>query len=1192
LNARVGWKQAGFKLLSVLLTILWSCGALGRPLAAQQDTPPPETTDIPAALGPVDEAPLKFAHLSLEQGLSQSTVLCILQDRRGFMWFGTQDGLNRYDGYTFKVYKHDPENTYSLSRSFILHLYEDQRGMMWVATADGGLNRYDPEADRFYRYLHDPQDPASWNAAALWQTAPGVYAIESDADGSVWFGTYGGGLSRYLPETDSFVHYRNNPDDPLSLAHDKVYALYRDRAGVLWVGTAAGLNRYDPQTDGFIRYPYHEPDTLLNQRSGPWQLSSPYAKLIYEDRAGQLWIGTLGGLNKFDRDTGRFTAYQHDPDNPRTLSGDLIRVLYEDSTGKLWLAYWEGGLDQFDPTTGRATRYQHDADDPHSLSDDYVTFIHEDRAGKLWVVATGEGVNLFERETGKFIPYRYDPADADSLSDNAIESLLEDRDSVLWLGTGGRGVNWYDPAWNTFPAYRVTAPARDEVGNTMIFALTSAAIDDTTRRATALWVGTRVGLNYWDRETGAFTLYGNEPQNPESLSAGGVVAVLPMEDGIWVATESGLDWATVSGAGAPELRFTHVITPGIADIYQDANGVLWLAQYNRGLLAFDPARGTRTLYSHAADKLGSLISNGVTLIEPSRDGGLWIGTDSGLDYFDPAAGVFTHYTHDPNNPYSLAYPEVRSVYEAEDGIVWVGTNGGGLDRFDRRTGEFTHYREGQEMPNGVIYAVIPDRQRNFWIPTNNGLVKFTPDTQTFKTYTRAEGLPSNEFDVGAYYAAPDGELFFGGVNGITAFYPEAIVDNPHAPPIMLTSLTQGGEPTPLDGAVEHAQTVTFQWPVNFFEFEFAALSYGRPEKNQYAYMLEGLDKDWNYVGTRRFGRYTNLAGGTYTLHLKGSNGDGVWNEAGTAVEIIVSPPFWGTWWFKAFAVLSGVGMVLVGYRVRVESIKGRNRSLEIEVARRTAQLRAEVEQRLHVEEELHQHKMAEAVAAERSRLARELHDAVTQTLFSTSMIAEALPVIWEKDIAEGRRRAQELRLLSRGALAEMRTLLMELRPAALLETGLDELVRQLGEAVAGRTGIPIAVTVHGTCRLSEEVHIALYRIAQEALNNVVKHARASQVTLTLECVEGCEEEQSSVELRIGDDGCGFDSRHILPDHLGLGIMQERADAIGATLQVVSAPWRGTQIIAIWPAEEESDDEEGDEGWKGAIYEPVAVCAGA
>jgi signal transduction histidine kinase len=328
------------------------------------------------------------------------------------------------------------------------------------------------------------------------------------------------------------------------------------------------------------------------------------------------------------------------------------------------------------------------------------------------------------------------------------------------------------------------------------------------------------------------------------------------------------------------------------------------------------------------------------------------------------------------------------------------------------------------------------------------------------------------------------------------------------------------------------------------------------------------NRDWNYIGTRRFGRYTNLPGGTYTLRLKGSNNDGVWNEAGISIQVTVVPPFWGTWWFWGIVALVLAGGAFGGYRLRVRSLQVRGRELE----RRVEQ---EIGQRMQVEEALRESEMERAVAAERSRLARELHDAVTQTLFSASLIAEALPTLWERDQEMGRERLAMLRQMSRGALAEMRTLLLELRPAALVETSLEDLLRQLGEAVTGHEGVPVTVEVEGRCELPADLHVALYRIAQEALNNVVKHAKASLVIVRLCCTPrvpspSLREEEGpgiKVELYIRDDGRGFDPDDVPLEGMGSGIMRERAEAVGAQVGIVSQTGRGTQVTVVWPGDE-------------------------
>jgi len=409
-------------------------------------------------------------------------------------------------------------------------------------------------------------------------------------------------------------------------------------------------------------------------------------------------------------------------------------------------------------------------------------------------------------------------------------------------------------------------------------------------------------------------------------------------------------------------------------------------------------------------------------------------------------------------------------------------------------------------------------------------------------------------------------LYFGGIAGLTAFDPQSIKDNAYIPTVVLTSVSQGGEPLPLDRPVENTDEITLSWPKNFLEFEFAALSHQHPQDNQYAYILEGFEDEWNTIGTKRFGRYTNLPGGSYTLKIIGSNNDGLWNEQGTSIDVTIVPPFWETWWFSLILGAIIAGGILGGYRWRVMSVEARSRELEDLVRVRTAELSAanlrlvaEISEREKAEDRLAQRAAEAAVEEERNRLARDLHDAVTQTLFSASLIAEVLPRLWNRDKSEGQRRLTELRELTRGALAEMRTLLLELRPAALIEAELGDLLNQLAESITGRARVPVAVEQEGECDLPAEVKIALYRIAQEALNNVAKHAPSSRAEIHLRC------QPDQMVLSIKDNGPGFDPDDLPPESMGLGIMKERAQAIGAELKIASQADQGTEVIVKWLA---------------------------
>jgi len=501
---------------------------------------------------------------------------------------------------------------------------------------------------------------------------------------------------------------------------------------------------------------------------------------------------------------------------------------------------------------------------------------------------------------------------------------------------------------------------------------------------------------------------------------------------------------------------------------------------------------------------------------------------------------------------------VESIHEDNLGTLWLGT-GGGLNRFDREAQTFIHYRVKDGLPHDYVNGILEDEQDNLWLSTWGGLSKFNPRTDVFVNYDSGDGLQSNEFWRNAYHQTITGEMLFGGENGFNIFHPLKIIDNPHIPPVYISQLSLFNLIYKTD--LRSGDQVELTYQENFLSFDLVALDYSNSENNQFAYRMDGIDDDWVMAGTRRHADYPNMKPGEYIFRVIGSNDDGVWNPTETALYITIKPPFWGTLWFQSLVVLTLVGAVYGFFRIRVRNIEIHSRELETQVQERTAAL-------ADANELLAQERSEAAVAEERTRLARELHDAVTQTLFSASLLAEALPSSWENDPEEGRQLLGEIRQLSRGALAEMRTLLHELRPTTIAETALPELLRQLAEAVTGREGIPVDVKIDCQCNLPTDVHVALYRIAQESLNNVIKHARASEVSIQFKCTKCTKGIDSPltprrVTLTIKDDGRGFDMDHIISEGMGLGIMRERAESVGAVLQVTSQPGKGTQIEVDW-----------------------------
>jgi signal transduction histidine kinase/ligand-binding sensor domain-containing protein len=1077
------------------------------PTASHAGRPPPTSlATMPLSVG----QHLDFDHISTEQGLSQNTVFCILQDKQGFMWFGTEDGLNKYDGYSFTIFRHDPEDPSSLGGSRILSVVQARSGELWIGTANGGLSKLELEAKQITRYQHDPDDIYSLSSNQ-------VLSIHEDEAGELWVGTENG-LNRFARETETFARYRHTSNDPASLSGDSVRAIHQDQDGDLWIGTDQGLDRLNPDHGGFAHF--------QNDPNDPNSLSHNSVRAVHEDSEGALWIGTDDGLNRLEPGSEQFSHYLLEISDAHGAASNEILSIFEDQSGVLWVGTDGGGLDFYDRDSDSFERFHHNPLEPSGLSNNFIRSIYQDREGVLWIGTIAGGLNKLDYDERVFVHYRNDPNDPSSLSNNWVRSFWEDREGAVWIGTGGGGLNRFDPDSDEFTRHEHDPGEPDSVSSNFV----SQIVEDSQGM---LWLATGSGLDRLDPTTGRFKHYQHDPSDPTSLS------------------ESNSVWS----------------------ILPDDDGILWVATIGGGLDRFDADTETFTRHLYDANDPQSLISNDVWGLAQAQGGKLWVGTADGLDLFDPLSGLFAHHRNDPENPRSLSHNFVGQVLDLQNGVTWVATIGGGLNRLERATGEFTHFREKDGMSSDMIMAFVRDGEGSFWITTLGGLTKLDPRTGALQNYDRTDGLPFDEFNGGALIRSSTGFVYAGGLEGFVVFHPDHIRDNPTVPPVVLTRITQHGQDIVVEETGADLPAIALEWPDNTFEFQYAALSYSNPGENQYAYYLEGLEETWNDVGTTRYGRYTNLPGGTYTLRVKGSNNDGIWNEAGAALQITVVPPFWATWWFRGIALLILVGGAFGGYRLRLRRVEARSQELEklveertVELSRANLLLEGEIKERKRAEAALAQHAAETAVEEERSRLARELHDSVTQSLHSSTLMAEAgQRLAGAGDLERTRHYLTRLGEISQQALKEMRLLVYELRPLALRQVGLVGALQQRLDTVERRAGVETRLVVIGgdaedgqEIELPPDLEEALYPIAQEALNNALKHAKPSTVKLTLR-VEG-EPPARRIELEVADDGSGFDVGTVdSGGGIGLDSMRERAEQVGGVLTIHSAPGEGTRV---------------------------------
>jgi ligand-binding sensor domain-containing protein/HPt (histidine-containing phosphotransfer) domain-containing protein len=818
---------------------------------------------------------INFDHINMEMGLSQSTILCITQDHEGYLWFGTQEGLNKYDGYKFNIFRSELSDPHTLSDNWITAILEDKEENLWIGTNAGGLNYFDCRKNKFFRFRHDKNDPNS-------------------------------------------------------LSNDRILALFEDQTGNLWIGTdGGGLNRYHKELGKFERYQFSDDDlSFINKND---------VTSICEDQDGNLWWGTDGGgLYRLNWETGDFQNFKNDPKNPFSLSDDRIICLAMDSNSNIWIGTNGGGLNKFDLSDEKFQCFRYDPDNPQSISNDHVYAIFEDASGRLWI-GTDDGLNQFISENNKFLSVRSNPADPNSLSNNLVRSIYEDRGGILWIGTYSGALNKLDIKKSAFKNYHQNPANPNSLSDKNVWSIYE---DDKG----FVWIGTNNGLNKLNRENGEFVHYFHDPNDPNSLNHNIVRYVYQDRSGsMWIGTEGG----GLDKLNTKKNSFEHFIhnpndsssisDNGLRFIYEDKDGDLWIGTIN-GLNKFNNERNAFKRHLYDPKDPQSISGNHIRYMYEDRRGALWVATFSGLSLFIKKEDKFINFKHNPSNPSSISNDRVLCIYEDSRNRFWIGTYGGGLEQLDREEFIFTHYTVKDGLPNDGIYGILEDKKGNLWLSTNQGLSKFNPKNKSFKNYDINDGLQSNEFNGNAFHRNDKGEMFFGGINGFTVFSPREVMDNYNIPPVVISNFKKFDKEITLHHSFPEIDKIELSYKDDFFSFEFAALDFTNPSKNNYLYKLEGFDKEWIYSGNRRYANYTNLDGGKYFFRVKGSNNDGIWNEKGASVKLIIHPPFWQTWWFKFLVLLLLISLVYAIITLRMRSVNAQKRKLELEVAQRTREL--------------------------------------------------------------------------------------------------------------------------------------------------------------------------------------------------------------------------------------------------------------
>lgn len=787
----------------------------------------------------------KFNRLSSDDGLSQNFISSIIQDRKGFMWFGTKDGLNRYDGHNFVIYQHDTFDSTSISNNFVTSLFEDNRGFIWVGTSNGGLNIFNRETETFYHILYNSE-------ITNINTTVEVSSITEDTNGNIWIGTRGAGIFKLsFKSKNSFdiksQQFISQSDRPESLSSNIITTVFKDSKGIIWVGTLKALDKFNSENESFTHYEINTKNIKAPSSQYEKSVSS-----IYESSDGNFWIGTQSGLVRFEPVSGTYKLFAHKYEIFRYGWGKIVSII-EDHKGNLWLAT-PSELMRFNPKLNS-----------------YSYFIN-------------------------------DPFNPKSVSFSSISSLCLDKTGIVWVGTAGMGINTYDSKADRFS----TLSKIKEVGS-RITGFSVRSILEVSRDI--MFVSTGV-LFKWNRKTGELKSYETSSLRVDDFGNTGVWTMIKDSEGkIWTATTEGLFRYDPESKKVKQYKFSPSDYSGLPQkevysVFEDQQHNIWIATENYFSRLIDIEKGTfqnfRYLLSASNDEQVRPV------ICQDKKGIFWIGTKNGLIRFDYENRYFETFKNDPKNPQSLNNDFIKSVYadnNKSQNILWLGTSGGGLNKFDIDDGTFKHFTEKDGLPNNVVYGILPDGNGNLWLSTNKGLSRFNPRDNSFRNFDVNDGLQSNEFNTGAYYLSKSGEMFFGGIKGLNYFHPDEIKDNPYKPQIVITNLKLGdrylnvkNDKNILQKSISETDRIELSHDEDVITFEFAALDYSAPSKNKFAYKLENFNKDWIYSGSNRSATFTHLPPGEYVFRVKGSNNDGVWNEEGFALAVIVKPPWWSTWW--------------------------------------------------------------------------------------------------------------------------------------------------------------------------------------------------------------------------------------------------------------------------------------------------------
>jgi signal transduction histidine kinase/ligand-binding sensor domain-containing protein len=804
-----------------------------------------------------------------------------------------------------------------LSSNLIRCIYRDSKDYLWIGTQEA-LNKYNSYEIKKYRYNENQPGSISSND---------ILCIYEDRENNLWFGT-DNGLNLFDPVKDNFKVFKNNPDDKTSINSNYISGITEDKDGNLWIVTGENcLNKWVSKTQNFIRYQFENEKVYLNSRP---------SKMIAIDSKGYLWLVSLSrGIIRFDSESGIFTKFE---DASVDLGSDCFKSLYIDNQDKIWITTDGNGFFSYDPSANKFEQFGSKGDGKGTNQKVILDILPEDEQHLLLAVDQG-GINRFNKISKTFEYFMYDNTNDEGLNNNGIWCFHRDREGILWIGTSGGGVNYYNPKNYKFRIFKYNGsnPNSLSYNNVICFYEDHQGL---------IWIGTDGGgVNVYDPVTGRFTIFKHDPSNPYSISGNAVLCITEDKDNdIWIGTwDAGLNrYDRKTGSFfhyLPDKNNPSSISGRtIWNIAIDRNNTLWLGTFNVGTDLFDKNKGVIRRFRTDPDDPKTISGNIDWIFFKDSEKNVWISTTTGLNFYDNKTNSFRKYIFQNNT--------VSAFCKDKDGNLWIGTSTNGI-YFCKADGTIIYtYDISSGLPSNRIQAIIEDNSGNIWISSNGGISRFDRRTQKFRNYSIEDGLQGNQFKQQSFLKTSKGEIYFGGYNGFNSFYPDSLKDNDFIPPVYMTDFQIFNKPViyavpggQFQTHINEAKEITLNWRQSVFSFSFAAINYTFPEKNQYAYMMEGFEKDWNYTNaSRRYVTYTNLDPGEYTFKVKASNNDELWNEKGVSLRIIILPPWWNTLWFRITIISALIFILAFIFLSRIRHLNNQKILLEKLVATKTAEL--------------------------------------------------------------------------------------------------------------------------------------------------------------------------------------------------------------------------------------------------------------